>query len=467
MSRYPEKPAAPRGVASSRPRVLGDLSDSDVMEEARRRRERALAVGIPANSDADILVAPPILGATVAAQVLPPPSVGRRVYDGAMVVGAFLLGAVLFAPIAGYAALGSLPFEFGGTDATSDIAPTVPDLAIAGPDAPARVDDTGGGVPPIALASAGGTRPPQPPTLPNTATQDRAPMVAVAGSVFATALTAAPSLATAETTETLEPLRIAAASNVMRRELSSLRETEIEVRLPNVQAPSFDAAVFVHAPRSAQVAALTAQAILQTSGLTVSLTDPVNFGIRTSNVRYFHAEDRAAAVQVARLLGAELRDFTTFRPSPRIGTVEVWVAGRSTVPTLREVPVPTISTLPVPEALAPLPGAERRSGFLNRLLGGGHQPNRPAFEQDRDDEDDNQRNRFAATPAATNIEAAETAQGETDDHEPAASDGPGEDKGSQAPTSDDVDSPSASTENSSVSDTNDAGDDNGGTGDGA
>ncbi|MEM7719259.1 MAG: hypothetical protein AAF222_08635, partial [Pseudomonadota bacterium] len=53
----------------------------------------------------------------------------------------------------------------------------------------------------------------------------------------------------------------------------------------------------------------------------------VDYSISERNVRYFHAQDRAAAARFAARYGAELRDFTWFRPSPVVGTTELWLAG--------------------------------------------------------------------------------------------------------------------------------------------
>ena len=54
----------------------------------------------------------------------------------------------------------------------------------------------------------------------------------------------------------------------------------------------------------------------------------VNLTISTSNVRYYHPEDAGAATVIANGIGAQLRDFTDFQPSPPEGLVEIWMAGR-------------------------------------------------------------------------------------------------------------------------------------------
>lgn len=54
--------------------------------------------------------------------------------------------------------------------------------------------------------------------------------------------------------------------------------------------------------------------------------------IRAANVRYYHPEDRENAARLAEATGAELRDFTWFRPQPANGTLELWAEGRSGLP---------------------------------------------------------------------------------------------------------------------------------------
>lgn len=51
----------------------------------------------------------------------------------------------------------------------------------------------------------------------------------------------------------------------------------------------------------------------------------------TPEIRYFNAADRAAAERLAETLGGgyRTRSFLNFSPRPRLGTIEVWVPGRS------------------------------------------------------------------------------------------------------------------------------------------
>ena len=55
---------------------------------------------------------------------------------------------------------------------------------------------------------------------------------------------------------------------------------------------------------------------------------------RAANIRYFFAQDEGAARDLASMLGRggtswSVRDFTTYEPKPRAGTIEVWIPPRS------------------------------------------------------------------------------------------------------------------------------------------
>lgn len=86
--------------------------------------------------------------------------------------------------------------------------------------------------------------------------------------------------------------------------------------------------VIVNAPESigeADLAGLVKG--LGAAGFALAEPHRVDIPISESNVRFFHPEDAAAAQAVASRLGARLRDFTSFSPSPPAGTIEVWLAG--------------------------------------------------------------------------------------------------------------------------------------------
>ncbi|MBT8408286.1 MAG: hypothetical protein KJN93_01515 [Alphaproteobacteria bacterium] len=106
---------------------------------------------------------------------------------------------------------------------------------------------------------------------------------------------------------------------------------------PAAQEPSGtgfeDLRVLLNAPASvtdASIAAATAE--LGDLGATPGSVTRVDFNVSQSQVRFFRAEDAAAARQMAETLGARARDFTDFRPSPPPGTIEVFLSGRAARP---------------------------------------------------------------------------------------------------------------------------------------
>lgn len=106
---------------------------------------------------------------------------------------------------------------------------------------------------------------------------------------------------------------------------------------PVASAPAaslFPGPVILHAPESVADAAL-AEVVDRLGAAGVPVGDPsrVGFTVSESNVRYFHAADAEAAAAVAEAIGARLRDFTSFAPSPPDGTIEVWLAGTGSAST--------------------------------------------------------------------------------------------------------------------------------------
>lgn len=93
---------------------------------------------------------------------------------------------------------------------------------------------------------------------------------------------------------------------------------------------------------------------------------PVDLKISQRNLRFFHGEDRREAARLAEAYDARLRDFTSFRPSPKEGTVEVWLAGRGT-------PGKTVQRrvdAPVPEPVVAEPEIiiiQRQPSLIDRL----------------------------------------------------------------------------------------------------
>jgi hypothetical protein len=90
--------------------------------------------------------------------------------------------------------------------------------------------------------------------------------------------------------------------------------------------------VIFHTPaRSAQDRIDTLRADALTAGFDLGDARRQPVRIRAANVRYYHPEDRDNAARLAAATGAELRDFTWFRPRPSTGTIELWAEGRSGV----------------------------------------------------------------------------------------------------------------------------------------
>lgn len=92
--------------------------------------------------------------------------------------------------------------------------------------------------------------------------------------------------------------------------------------------------VFIHAPPAALAAGRAIAGRLSRDGWTVAGVRPSPGPISRTTVRYFFAEDRQAA---GRLLGdvravagggaTTPQSFTTYRPLPSAGTLEVWLSG--------------------------------------------------------------------------------------------------------------------------------------------
>ncbi len=67
---------------------------------------------------------------------------------------------------------------------------------------------------------------------------------------------------------------------------------------------------------------------LRSTGYPLEKPRRVGFTVSRTNLRYFHPEDRQAAELLAAAVGGKVRDFTNFRPSPKPGTIEIWLKGQ-------------------------------------------------------------------------------------------------------------------------------------------
>ena len=116
------------------------------------------------------------------------------------------------------------------------------------------------------------------------------------------------------------------------------------------------------------------QSDLAGTGYDVRTAQRTNLTIGNSNVRYFHRADADAARTLAESVGARLRDFTDFRPSPPVGLVEIWISGRGGG-TSAATPARTARATNQPRAAAPVvqdPEAVRQEllNVRSRLIDG-------------------------------------------------------------------------------------------------
>jgi hypothetical protein len=108
-------------------------------------------------------------------------------------------------------------------------------------------------------------------------------------------------------------------------------ETSPDVKpKPESEPGSTSARIVVHYEGAKESAEDVAE-LLNSVGFGQSELRRVPFRIATTNVRYFHRQNRRVAVDVTDVLRAmgsrsELRDFTDYSPLPSVGTIEVWIA---------------------------------------------------------------------------------------------------------------------------------------------
>jgi hypothetical protein len=69
--------------------------------------------------------------------------------------------------------------------------------------------------------------------------------------------------------------------------------------------------------------------VIEDAGLPIGKLNRVGYKISSSQVRFFHRRDGVAAAALAERIGARSRDFTNYRPSPAVGTLEVFLSGSS------------------------------------------------------------------------------------------------------------------------------------------
>ena len=89
--------------------------------------------------------------------------------------------------------------------------------------------------------------------------------------------------------------------------------------------------IVLHIPNGAQRSdATTLLGAAVGAGFEIADIQPAGFTISRTNVRYFHAKDAQAARALAGAIGGQLRDFTSFKPPPDPGVIEIWLKGEGT-----------------------------------------------------------------------------------------------------------------------------------------
>lgn len=114
----------------------------------------------------------------------------------------------------------------------------------------------------------------------------------------------------------------------------SVNSLSVSISIPGQNGSVLDAAGYsiqVHAPSNLPDDKLNAfTTALRETGFSVKDPKRVGFSISKNNIRYFHAGDAEAAQILAEAVDGTARDFTSFSPSPPVGTIEVWLAGKKT-----------------------------------------------------------------------------------------------------------------------------------------
>jgi hypothetical protein len=110
----------------------------------------------------------------------------------------------------------------------------------------------------------------------------------------------------------------------------SLASPKFDVPPPSLMAFLDGPRIFVTAPNTVTQQAVAA---LPEKLAVVAPQDTkiarVSYSVSRTHVRYYHADDAANALRVAETMGGEARDFTGFSPKPRVGTLELYLAGSS------------------------------------------------------------------------------------------------------------------------------------------
>jgi hypothetical protein len=155
---------------------------------------------------------------------------------------------------------------------------------------------------------------------------------------------------------------------------------DAEESAPAAQQVASPRRILVHAPSGLTPGeAEGAIAAVDAAGFVAATRVPVQLTIGSTNVRYYHPEDAAAAEAIAASIAEQTgspalaRDFTEFRPQPLAGTIEVWLAGQ---------PGGSAPVAQAPRQPAPTPPAAQRTA-PPQAAAQNRQPPRQASQQRR------------------------------------------------------------------------------------
>lgn len=113
----------------------------------------------------------------------------------------------------------------------------------------------------------------------------------------------------------------------------------LQVSASAIVAAPGAATIRIMAPQSITDKQLTQiEATMKAAGYAAADIVRVNTTVKSNQVRYYFATDRALAAALAGTMGGVARDFTKFSPLPPAGTIEVWYAGLGPQPAKAKKP---------------------------------------------------------------------------------------------------------------------------------
>ena len=138
-------------------------------------------------------------------------------------------------------------------------------------------------------------------------------------------------------TRSLPPLADVSLSNIVPLSLDTstapaLEQTPVETTPQPLTPEAIARPIWIFAPSSVgQDVINTSQSVAEQLNLSVQAVNRVGYRISQSQVRYYDRDSAEAAARLAAEIGAIPRDFTTSDVNAAPGTLEIYLAGRSTV----------------------------------------------------------------------------------------------------------------------------------------